>query len=55
MTNQTVRLTVIRLEKQRMSYISLLVGLAVQVGVDTGKEKILRVTTLKLDTLEENS
>jgi hypothetical protein len=29
MTNQTVRLTVIRLEKQRMSYISLLVGLAV--------------------------
>jgi hypothetical protein len=29
MTNQGVRLTVIGLKKQRMSYIGLLVGLAV--------------------------
>ncbi len=55
MTDQGVHLTVIESKKPRMSYIGLLAGLAVLTGAGTGKEKLLPVTILKWDSLEENS
>ncbi len=55
MTNQEVHLTVIGSEKQRMSYIGLISGLAVQTGIGNCKEKTLLAITLKQDSLEGNS
>ncbi len=41
MTNQGVHLTGIGSEKQRMSYIGLLAGLAIQTGVGTGTNTLI--------------